>query len=190
MEFNKFRERWANTSYNLNVCRSIALMLAFLVCFLVVQLLKVSRDTRVILVPPHLAQKVFVATDDASPAYLKEMADYVIYLATNYTPQTVESRLQAFMKYVAPEAYSDVQKQIKNIAEDSKFYGKTQAFYPERFKIDKQQKKIEVTGRLLKFYMGKLASDETTTFILKYRIRNGEFQVLSLYPKKKEGENR
>jgi type IV conjugative transfer system protein TraE len=148
---------------------------------------KVERE-KIILLPPAVYSRVFITNDSASPEYIKEMADYVIYLATNYTPDTIDSRLKEFLKYVEPSAYQRLKKQIKEISADVKFYGRVQAFYPEKFQIDPQNKQVLVTGRLVKSYMGKTLEDKKQTYVLKYVIRNGEFLVTSLYPANKNQE--
>ena len=47
----------------------------------------------------------------------------MIYLATNYTPDTIDSRLNEFLKYVDPSAYMLLWLQSNEISTDVKFYG-------------------------------------------------------------------
>lgn len=186
MDAKKFLEKWANVSQGYQLCRFIVFVLSVLVAFLLVVILQESRKEKLILLPPAVYKEVYITENDASPEYIKQMADYVVYLATNYTPQTVDARLAEFLKYVEPGSYQKLKRQVKQIASDVKFYGRTQAFYPTKFKIDKTHHKVYVTGRIVKSYLGKTIEDRTVTFVLDYTIRDGQFLVTGLYPLEKE----
>ena len=186
MDGKKFLEKWANISKGYQLCRFVVFVLSLLIAFLLVTLVNESRKERIILLPPAVYKKVYLTENDASPEYVKEMADYVVYLATNYTPQTVDARLSEFLRYVDPGSYKKLRRQVKEIAADVKFYGRTQAFYPKKFEIDTTHHRVYITGRLIKSYLGKTIEDKTTTFVLEYAIRNGEFLVTGLYPKEKK----
>lgn len=193
MDGKKFLEKWANVSKGYQLCRFVVFVLAVLVAFLLVMLVNESGKEKLILLPPAVYKRVYLTENDASPEYIKEMADYVVYLATNYTPETVDARLSEFLRYVEPGSYRKLKQQVKEIAEDVKFYGRTQAFYPKKFEIDKAHHRVLITGRLIKSYLGKTIEDKTTTFVLDYVIRDGQFMVTGLYPQegksnKKSGE--
>lgn len=186
MDGRKFLEKWANVSKGYQLCRFVVLVLSLLVGFLLVMVVNESGKEKLILLPPAVYKKVYITERDASPEYIKEMADYVVYLATNYTPETVDARLSEFLRYVDPGYYRKLRKQVKEISADVKFYGRTQAFYPKKFEIDKKNHRIFITGRLIKNYLGKTIEDRTQTFVLEYEIRNGEFLVTGLYPKEQQ----
>jgi conjugal transfer pilus assembly protein TraE len=182
MLFKNLQEKWARVAASYALCRTIVFLLLLFIAFLLVLYTQKVEREKIILLPPAVYKKVFITNDDASEEYIKEMADYVVYLATNYTPKTVASRLSEFLKYVDPSVYAKVKEQIEQIASDVKFYGKTQSFFPARFEIDREKKEVRIKGKLLKFYMDKLLVNKEQTYVLGYRIRNGEFQVVSLYP--------
>ena len=184
MLYKNLREKWAKVSAGYSLCRTVVFfLLVFLGWFLVLYTKNVQRE-KVILLPPKLTGKVVITDDSASPNYIKSMVDYVVYLATNYTPDTVNSRLKEFLKYVEPSVYEKVKSQIGQISRDVKFYGRTQAFYPKKFVLMKDKNEVIVEGRLVKFYMGKLMEDGPAKFVVGYRIRNGEFFVTEFYPVK------
>ena len=188
MDGKTFVEKWSKVASGYRLCRYVVFLLLLFVGYLLMLYTRNVEREKIILLPPAVYSKVFITNDSASPEYIKEMADYIIYLATNYTPDTIDSRLKEFLKYVEPSAYQRLRKQIKEISADVKFYGRVQAFYPEKFQVDPQNRQVLVTGRLVKSYMEKTLEDKKQTYVLKYVIRNGEFLVVSLYPANKTQE--
>jgi len=188
MDSRSFIEKWSGAASGFRLCRYVVFFLLIFVGYLLLLYTEKVEREKIILLPPAVYSRVFITNDSASPEYIKEMADYVIYLATNYTPDTIDSRLNEFLKYVEPSAYQLLRKQIKEISTDVKFYGRVQAFYPERFHVDPQSKRVLITGKLIKSYMGKTLEDKRQTYVLRFVIRNGEFLVTSLYPADKNRE--
>jgi type IV conjugative transfer system protein TraE len=192
MLFKNLQEKWARVAASYALCRTVVFLLLLFIAFLLVLYTQNVEREKIILLPPAVYKKVFISDSDASPEYIKEMADYVTYLATNYTPQTVKARLNEFLAYIDPSVYPKVKEQVEKVAQDVKAYGRTQAFFPKEFEIDKKHKKVIIKGRLLQSYMGKMVTDKPQTYVLEYTIRNGEFLVTSFYPleKKKKGEKK
>jgi conjugal transfer pilus assembly protein TraE len=190
MLFKNLQEKWSRVAASYALCRTVVFLLVLFLGYLLLLYTKNVEREKIILLPPKLQGKVLITNDNASENYIKEMADYVVYLATNYTPQTVASRLNEFLKYVDPSVYPEVKKQVEKIAEDVKFYGKTQAFFPKEFLIDKANREVKVKGQLLKFYMDKLLVNKEQTYVLRYRIKNGQFFITAFYPLEEKKEEK
>ena len=186
MLFKRLQEKWSKVASGYMLCRFVVFSLVIFLSYLLLLYTKNVNKEKIILMPPSIYGKVVISNDDASENYIKEMVDYLVYLATNYTPQTVAARLEEFLKYIEPANYEKVKNQVKKVAEDVVFYEKTQAFYPEKFVINKKKREVKVKGHIYKFYMGKLVEDKDQTYVVRYRIKDGEFRITAFYPEEEK----
>ncbi|MFA0150702.1 type IV conjugative transfer system protein TraE, partial [Vibrio sp. 10N.261.49.E11] len=89
-----------------------SLMRVMTCCGLVVVLLSgaltyvVMNKTRTVLIPPTLTKPVTIGRDYVDSSYLSQLAQYLIWLRYNVTPDNVEAQNEQLLRYLLPSEYS------------------------------------------------------------------------------------
>ena len=72
---------------------------------------------RVIVVPPAVHKSFWVENDKVSAEYLEQMAYFLIQLALNVTPQSVDYQSKLLLHYVAPASYGEIKTAMTIVGE-------------------------------------------------------------------------
>ncbi len=155
-------------------------------------LVKLTREQRVVLVPPGIGetQEIWVSEIEAGPEYLKQMTRFLLPLVTSFHPRTLDAQLSLFLHHVAPEQYGSVKAQLLSQGERAVKNDLSQVFYIQEVEI--KEHVARATG-ILKRFVGKTqTSEEVTTYEVTYEIRHGRPVVagIDLAPSGIGGSNR
>jgi len=124
---------------------------------------RLSPEDKVVLVPPSFNKEIVIKGSKISPAYMEEIALFLVPYISSFTPQNIDSSLDFFLQYVGPEHYEEIKSLLKTEAERAKRGDVSQAFYPKRVVITGSNT-VSVEGQLRRY----VGSEKTTEVGYKY----------------------
>lgn len=142
---------------------------------------------RTIIMPPGLTQKVEVGSGDASDEYIEHYARYALNLALNYTPGTVRGQFDRLLLLYAPESYPQAQTALYELASAIEKARNTNAFYVTSIVVFRDKEEVEIAGVRRQFIEDVKAGEQRKTYVMKYRIINGQMQIVELAEKPEGG---
>jgi len=130
-----------------------------------------TRDDKVILVPPTISQDVWVMGGQSSKSYIEEWALYLSSELLNMTPETVAFHHAAVLRYVHPETSAILKKQFEA---DSKHLTEntiSTLFKPKNVTVTQQGSKgtALVEGTLSTFVGSKLIESDDKKYTLMFK---------------------
>lgn len=152
-----------------------------------------SRET-VVLIPPHLNDKVKVSLNRADQKYLETWALSFALLIGNVTPKNIGFVIESFQQYLSPEMYQELSKDIFAQADSLKQGNVSTSFEPRNIEYDEKNQHVKVKGQLVMYgILGKsLCSPKTYEFgiqIENYFPKINYFDSYSVKPEKEEKPN-
>ena len=147
--------------------------------------LSMSRQ-RTILIPAGLDTRASVTDSTADVDYLRQMARYVSSLALTYTPVTARSQFEELLPLFAPEAFSANKSMLYDLAETIEKTSSGSVYHPQQFNLNDQSQTIEILGPKTTYVQDLQSSGNVlTTYLLKFRMVNGKFQIVEFVEKEK-----
>ena len=139
-----------------------------------------DRD-RVTFLPPQIEKGFWVEADQISRDYLDQMALFVLQLAYNVTPVSVDFQNAALLKYAAPEAHGGLEKAGRLAAERVKRDQISTLFSPRSVLHDKANGlRVAIQGELTTFVTDKASPPRAMTVLVAFRYDGGRTVVTSL----------
>ncbi|WP_022846809.1 type IV conjugative transfer system protein TraE [Desulfurobacterium sp. TC5-1] len=178
MNWQKFRNSWDNLiSYSQALAVAVIALAATNVFFAVVLIGKV-KNQKVIILPPNVNKEFWVSGDKLSSSYVEMMGNFIADKYLSVSPETAAYQHSLLFPFVAPSALPDFKKAMQQYEAFIAREGISQVFYPRSVSFGKNQ--ILVSGILKKYVEGTQIKSEKATVLIKYTVRNGQFQLLSL----------
>ena len=157
---------------------------------LAISLVKTSSNTKIVVVPYsalHSKQPIKINGQPAlDSTYISLLADADIALFLNWTPKTVEQRLDTIKFRLSPVAYA---QNFETLKKNVKFYKEnsiSQVFFP----VKKQfipPNTVRVSGALNRFAGGKVLEPIDVTYSLSYeQTAEGIYVISSIKTEKKQ----
>ena len=156
-----------------------------LLTYAVVQALRYQRT---VLVPMRLRSATELTAGRVSEDYIRECARDVASLALNVTPGTARRNFEDLLAHYSPKTCAEGKRALYQMAkniEDGKISG---AFYPQEIAADTQAGLVRLTGHRKVFSDDLLVESAKKTYVLRYELVDGEFQLLGFAPKEQEKE--
>jgi len=174
----------ADLEARIGIGRAIQFLLAALAATSVLLALHVflhqDRD-RVTFLPPQIEKGFWVEADQVSRDYLDQMALFVLQLAFNVTPASVDFQNAALLKYAAPEAHGALEKAGRLSAERVKRDQISTLFSPRSVLHDKADGlRVAIQGELTTFVTDKASPPRAMTVLVAFRYDGGRTVVTSL----------
>ena len=144
------------------------------------------RYQRTILVPASLNHRVEFVGDRASPEYVRELARYVSGLALNVTPATASANFEELLTLYSPKAYGAGRKAFYAMARDIESAKVSGVFYPLKIRPEEAKGRIEIEGHRKLYTDDHLAESGRKTYVLRYELADGRFQILGFVEKAEE----
>lgn len=138
----------------------------------------VLGSERVVLLWPTSGEEYWVKPNKASPAYLKEMSQYLLLSTLNVTPQTAASRREVILNYVHPSGYGEIKSQMIEEEEILKKKNITKMFTPIGFEVDEKNLKVKAIGELTTWVAKEVISQQKRNYILRYHMNAGKLQLI------------
>ena len=181
MKLEHFVEKFSNIHAKNRVLKLTVILLTIGIIVSSFFSYKALSYQKVVLVPPNLDRKVQVSGVAVDPNYLKAMGMFVVYMAYNFSPETVKLQYKELLSLYAPDSYLENERVIKSMADR---YSENQVvvnFFPSDMKIDTGKGIVSITGQYKKYILGELISSKPKAeIIIKYRVANGLFQIVKL----------
>lgn len=147
---------------------------------------KAMERQRTIIVPPQLNSQVEFVGNRASLEYIKEFSRYLGALAFNYTPGTARIQFDELLALFAPEAHAQYRDVFDTLAYEIETAGITNTYLVHRIAVNEEDRKIVLIGARKQYSGDTLVDSSTRTYVVKYRLENGNFRLLGLAEKDSE----
>ncbi len=139
---------------------------------------------RTIVLPPAVKEKFEVSGDSVSESYIRMMADHALYLAFTYTASNARGHFEELLGMYEPDAYTDAKKMFYDLADKIEGSAKvTSVFYPAKYVVYEDSKKIEVSGLRRIYSENSKIEDDQKSYAIEYGVRDGRFVIYKLYEK-------
>jgi conjugal transfer pilus assembly protein TraE len=92
---------------------SMLTMAMFTITCLGIKVMFTSDKVRTMVIPPEVKQSFWIDDDNVSKEYLDQMGVFFAQLMYNTTPANTEAQHNELLKYVSPELYSALDKELK-----------------------------------------------------------------------------
>ena len=135
---------------------------------------------RVIVVPPAVHKSFWVENDRVSAEYLEQMGYFLIQLALNVTPQSVDYQSRLLLQYVAPATYGEMKTAMTVVAERLKRDGASTVFSARNLTADERAMKVAIQGSLTTFIGERRVSDVTKSYLVELQYAAGKLTIKSL----------
>jgi len=134
---------------------------------------------RVIVVPPAVHKSFWVENDRVSAEYLEQMGYFLMQLALNVTPQSVDYQSRLLLQYVAPASYGEVKTAMTVVAERLKRDGASTVFSARNVTTDERALKVSIQGSLTTFIGDRRVSDVTKSYLVELQYALGKLTIKS-----------
>ena len=165
--------------------RTIAFQAALLLALMAVNLVtaltayRLVGSERVIVVPPAVHKTFWVETDKVSAEYLEQMGYFLIQLALNVTPQSVDYQSKLLLQYVAPGSYGDIKTTMAVVAERLKHDGASTVFSARNLTTDEHAMKVAIQGSLTTFIGDRRVSEVMKSYLVQLQYAAGKLTIKS-----------
>lgn len=140
--------------------------LLFANIFLTAGLLYTSRQHTVTIVPPKLTQKFTISNQHVDQSYLKQMAEYFLYLKINVTPESVGRNYSQLLNYVDSKNYNRVQPHLMEEAKRVKKQKISSTITISNIQISSRTLQVKINGTLKKWVGSRPLDDEQVTYVV------------------------
>ncbi|MEM5854807.1 MAG: type IV conjugative transfer system protein TraE [Candidatus Aenigmatarchaeota archaeon] len=138
----------------------------------------VVNNEKVVLIPLTLERPTEISGKRADDHYLAEFTRHVVYLALNYSPETIDFQVQELLKLVLPARYTEMKQNFERIAQDVKTAKVSSAFFINHIKINHNTRKILVSGFFDQWVMDrKVVTNERRSYVIDYEIVSGRLYL-------------
>ncbi len=132
---------------------------------------------RIVVIPPLVTHKFWVAKDTVSDSYLEQMADFWGSLLLSANETNFQVRLSQLLEHTDPDSYSAVKSMLTAQQTLIEERGISTSFSAQSFQIDNAKLLVLVKGHL-KTMLGNQSVETTEKqFRMEFRIKNGRFYV-------------
>jgi conjugal transfer pilus assembly protein TraE len=194
MKTSRFLQRSSNLFEENRLLKFIFVVMALAFCFNSVQVNRALNFQRTVLIPPQMTGTIEFVHGQPTESYIKDLSRTLTHLAGTYSPATARSQFDALLRYYHPEAFPAASESWYSLASRAEDSLVSSVFYLDKITVKENEMAIEVFGALRQ-WAGKTPLEDTSrTYVIRYRIEDGRFFVLSLLEKETslevEQENR
>lgn len=186
MHMHIFLQKTANLFTENRLLKFVIVILAVAVVVNSFLVSRAIRYQRVILIPPTLTGTVEFMQGKPSDRYIRDMGRRIAGLAATYSPATARTQFDELLALYAPEVYPLAAKTWYTLAgrvEDSQV---SNVFYPRNLTLNSGDNRLEITGERKQFADDRLVDTADKTYVVRYRLDDGRFYLLSFMEKWQE----
>lgn len=147
--------------------------------FLAIRITMVADKTRQIITPPQIKQSFWVDDSGVSKEYLNQMAIFFAQLNYNVTPSTVDYQHSELRKYVSPEFYSALDKELRITSNNIKSENISTWFSPQFVGTDEKSQTTILEGVFYATQGDKVVQNSQKLFEIKFGFNGGKTSILS-----------
>ncbi|MDR0453827.1 MAG: type IV conjugative transfer system protein TraE [Deferribacteraceae bacterium] len=171
MTTKRYVSSMANLSTRNKFNTIIIAILVSATLILSINVVLISKQQKVILIPQGINQNITVGHNFASEEYLLAMGNYVTFLFLNFDETTVVSQYDM----LSGLSSGVVRTETVQLAEDYKKNHISSRVLVQ--KIEATDKNVTVIGRRTKYIMDKAVEETNFTLVIRYSITFGTFRV-------------
>ena len=178
MELKKYLEERENLRASNKLLKFFVVVIGTVVILNSLLTLYLTKEQKVVVVPPVYSDKLFIAGSDASDEYLYAMGNFITFLMLTYSPGTARTQFNHFLKFCSPEAFVKFKPFLYSLADKVETAHISSAFFPYKISVNRVEKVLEVSGHLDQWTDARqFITNENKRYRIKYRIQNGFFMV-------------
>jgi conjugal transfer pilus assembly protein TraE len=188
MKTNIFVQKTSNLFVENRLLKFVIVVLSLAVIFNSFMVYRAVKYQRVVLIPPKMTGTVEFVQGKPTDIYLKDMTRRIVNLAGTYSPPTARAQFEELLFYYAPESYPQASKAWYSLASRVEESQVSSVFYLESIKLGESF--IEVFGNLKQLAGNTQLENTSKTYLIKYRLQDGRFYIVSLkekFAKEQEG---
>jgi len=188
MKTNIFVQKTSNLFVENRLLKFVIVVLSLAVIFNSFMVYRSVKYQRVVLIPPKMTGTVEFVQGKPTDTYLKDMTRRIVNLAASYSPPTARAQFEELLFYYAPESYPQASKAWYSLASRVEESQVSSVFYLEKIKLGNNF--IEVFGNLKQLADNTQLENTSKTYLIKYRLQDGRFYIVSLkekFAKEQEG---
>ncbi|GIU52671.1 conjugal transfer protein TraE [Shewanella sairae] len=180
MKVSNKRDALANARYLNKLLGGGAAILLCLTLTLTIALVLVAYNQPRTLVPPNLTTEINVSNTSVSDSYLQQMAEYVLFLKLNVTPENVGRNYGQLLQYVDSRSYHIIQPKLLAEAKDIRSEKISSTFFPKNTAIAGDDFQVRISGLLTKYVGNRPLEPEPTTYIVQFTYPSGMLALDSI----------
>jgi len=188
MKTNIFVQKTSNLFVENRLLKFVIVVLSLAVIFNSFMVYRSVKYQRVVLIPPKMTGTVEFVQGKPTDTYLKDITRRIVNLAASYSPPTARAQFEELLFYYAPESYPQASKAWYSLASRVEESQVSSVFYLEKIKLGDNF--IEVFGNLKQLADNTQLENTSKTYLIKYRLQDGRFYIVSLkekFAKEQEG---
>ena len=162
----------------------VCLTIAF--CYNSLQVHRAVNYQRTILIPPKLSSEIEFIQGKPNEKYIRDISRTIANLAGTWSPATARGNFEELLYYFAPESFPQASERWYSLASRAEEGLVSSSFYLEKISFDDAV--IELFGQLVQYTGNTPLENTSRTYLVKYRVDQGRFYVLSIQEKVKKIE--
>lgn len=159
----------------------VIIAVLLLISFMLATKLATSTTThRETMVPPDIKRSFWVEDDKISNEYLEEMGLFLLQLALNNTPASVDYNVSVLLKYAAPASYgslevltADTKRRLKENNSSTIFSARAVTPYDKR-------RAVAFSGVMTTYISDKKSSEESATYLVQLGYSHGKTYLVQI----------
>lgn len=136
--------------------------------------------TRTVLMPPMLTKPVTIGRDYLDDNYLTQLAQYLVWLRFNVSPETVNTQNAQFLAYALPDKQRLLAHQLgleSRVIIDDRITG---SFFIDGVSVDTQHGLVRITGTQHKYVKMRALPAKHKTVLLQFAAPEGVLMLSAM----------
>ncbi|MGF1916701.1 type IV conjugative transfer system protein TraE [Vibrio splendidus] len=150
----------------------------------------VMNKTRTVLMPPTLTKPVTIGRDYIDRSYLSQLAQYLIWLRYNVTPNNVEAQNAQLLRYLLPSEHRVLKAKLDKEATVVISDEVTSSFFIQGMTVDVESGVVLVTGVQQKYVKRRALAPKSKTITLQFAAPEGLILLASMSQQPEKGANK
>jgi type IV conjugative transfer system protein TraE len=180
MKVDKYIEKLDNKTAENRLLKFVVCIIGLSSVISMIMAFAALKFAKTIILPPVVDRRIEISGNDANDDYFKMYGKYTVNLLMNYTPSTFTDQSKDLLALCTPGFYPSLDAKIKEIGDGVQKLSITSVFNPSKIVIDRQQKRLTITGNREQTAKGTLVQQGVKIYIISYEFDNGRFFITDL----------